>query len=247
MCFRVSEVSAIQANIFSLQTRRILAQVSRGSWLPPSQGPIPICAANPTPSHVVPTASPASSQEPEIAAEGSNLTKRPRFRNQGNCLSRACSCQCHRTVRAAGRFWSFEYALPGLSSKTCDRSNCNTARTGGAVQISLSKLGVQVLLTLQMDILTQLGKSSLRPCLQMESTVPYTSPGFEIIWKCQTGRMSFEDAQERFINLYRSDKSFPDHVDPGGKSYIEVSVAHHDESSCVPYNYCRISSATHGE
>lgn len=248
MCLWVSEISATQANISSLQTRRILAQVSTGSQIPPSQGSISICAANPTPSHAVSTASPASSHETQITAEGSNLTKRPRFRNQGNCLSRACSCRCHRTVRAAGRLWSFEYALPGFSSQTCDKSTCNTTRSGGAFRISLSKLGFQVLLNLQLHILTEAdsGTRSLRPGLTIQSTVPYTSTGFEIIWRCRYDMMTFQDAEKLFLDFYRTDKSLKGHVNPGGKSYIEVSVEDHTCWSWLPDSQCRTSSPSHG-
>ncbi|KXH41656.1 hypothetical protein CNYM01_09833 [Colletotrichum nymphaeae SA-01] len=56
----------------------------------------------------------------------------------------------------------------------------------------------------------------------MEQIVPYTSPGFEIIWRCQTYSIGFEEASESLRQLYRADpQGFSRHVNPGGKSYIE--------------------------
>ncbi|KAL0941661.1 uncharacterized protein CTRU02_204424 [Colletotrichum truncatum] len=56
----------------------------------------------------------------------------------------------------------------------------------------------------------------------MERIVPYTSPGFEILLRCQNYLMTVNEARERLTELYRTDHSFVNHVDPSGKSYIEV-------------------------
>ncbi|KAF6820638.1 hypothetical protein CMUS01_11527 [Colletotrichum musicola] len=204
-----------------LHTSRISAQVSLGRPLSPPQAPVPICAADTTSGHVMSAASPVpdSSHQTQVIADSSSLFRHARFQNLGNCLSRACSCRCHRMVGAAGRFWSFEYTP--WRSQTCDKSTCDTIRSGGGFQISLSRLGFQVLLNLQLHILTTSGTRSLRPCLRIESTVPYTSTGFEIIWKCQNGLLSFPEAERMFLDLHRTDGNLKNHVNPGGESYIE--------------------------
>jgi hypothetical protein len=63
-----------------------------------------------------------------------------------------------------------------------------------------------------------------RPAFEVERIVPYTSPGFEILWRCQIDLITVEEAQKSLVDLYHSDPTFKDHVDPAGKSYIEVSI-----------------------
>lgn len=58
----------------------------------------------------------------------------------------------------------------------------------------------------------------------MEHVVPYTSPGFETIWRLQTQQISLEEAKCTLVQLFQSDPvAFREHVNPGGVSYIEVS------------------------
>jgi hypothetical protein len=58
--------------------------------------------------------------------------------------------------------------------------------------------------------------------------VPYTSPGFVILWKVRNLKISFEDGREQLVHLYKTDRTFPNHVDPSGKSYIEVRMLRMD-------------------
>lgn len=122
----------------------------------------------------------------------------------------------------SGRFWAIEYTRLGIFQQTCDVKTCNMAKYGGRFRLALSQLGIQRSVVVQFHFLMGLGTFSLRPCLAIECTVPYTSPGFEIIWKCEKGLVTFEDARNTLASLYDTDPNFRYHTNPGGKSYIEV-------------------------
>ncbi|EFQ25667.1 uncharacterized protein GLRG_00811 [Colletotrichum graminicola M1.001] len=144
---------------------------------------------------------------------------RPKAR--GNCLSRSCSCSCHRTQKTSRRFWALEYTHPTVFRRTCDSPSCNTSKYGGTFRIALSQLGVRWAAAIQFYILAESGKFSMRPCFEMERIVPYTSPGFELLWKCAQDLIGVEEAKRGLIELERTDPSFHTHVNPDGKSYIE--------------------------
>jgi hypothetical protein len=77
-------------------------------------------------------------------------------------------------------------------------------------------------MVIQLYYVTTSGKYSLRPSFDVERVMPYTSAGFEILWKIQEHIITFEEGREALVHLHRTDPTFPDHVDPNGKSYIEV-------------------------
>ncbi|KAK1594612.1 uncharacterized protein LY79DRAFT_134485 [Colletotrichum navitas] len=173
---------------------------------------------------VSPTPLDASSRQPlgsfaPMTNSRGMITPRPKAR--GNCLSWSCSCSCHRTEKTSRRFWALEYTHPAVFQRTCDSSSCNTAKYGGMFRIALSQIGVRWAAAIQFYILAESGKFSMRPCFEMERIVPYTSPGFELIWKCENGLIRFEEAQKGLVELRRMDPTFPTHVNPDGKSYIE--------------------------
>ncbi|KAK2018716.1 ankyrin [Colletotrichum eremochloae] len=175
---------------------------------------------------VVPSTLPAasSSQSPGSFATETNslgmVVPRPKLR--GNCLSRSCSCSCHRTVRTFRRFWALEYTPLAVFQQTCNLPSCNSAKYGGMFRIALSQLGVRWAAVIQFYILAESGKFSMRPCFEMERIVPYTSPGFELIRRCKYDLIGFETARKGLIDLKNTDPTFPTHVNPGGKSYIEA-------------------------
>ena len=63
-----------------------------------------------------------------------------------------------------------------------------------------------------------------RPAFEVERIVPYTSPGFETLWRCKEQLITIEEARDKLVDLYRSDPTFKNHVNPGGESYIEVGL-----------------------
>ncbi|KAK7460241.1 hypothetical protein Landi51_00489 [Colletotrichum acutatum] len=120
------------------------------------------------------------------------------------------------------RFWALEYTPWGAFQESCDLETCNMTKYGASVRLAFSQFGIRWAAVLEVYAITSAGRFSFRPNLEMEQIVPYTSPGFEIIWRCQNYRIEFEEASEGLMQLYRADpQGFRHHVNPGGKSYIE--------------------------
>ncbi|KAF5652102.1 nacht and ankyrin domain protein [Fusarium sp. NRRL 25303] len=126
-----------------------------------------------------------------------------------------------RLQRTSRYFWALEYTLPPIFRQTCDRKSCNVVKYGGTFRFALSQLGIQRAAIIQLYIVTTSGRYSLRPIIDFERIVPYTSPGFVILWKLRNLMISFEKGREQLVHLHRTDSTFPNHVDPSGKSYIE--------------------------
>lgn len=165
------------------------------------------------------------SQSPTASVGTVPRRERLRATPKQNCLLRPCSCVCHRTNRTTHRFWALEYTPWGALQQSCDLETCNTTKYGASVRLAFSQFGIRWAALLEVYTITSAGRFSFRPNLEMEQIVPYTSPGFEIIWRCQTYSIGFEEASESLRQLYRADpQGFSRHVNPGGKSYIEVGL-----------------------
>jgi hypothetical protein len=149
----------------------------------------------------------------------------PRVRRRWNCAERHCSCCCHRTAKTAGRFWAFNYTPLDVFRQTCNNKSCNAINYGGAFSFALSPLGIWWSATIQFQVLAAQGKFSLRQPLELERIVPYTYPGFETLWRCENKLITFEEARDRLVKLKNSDREFKNHVNPSGRSYIEVRIS----------------------
>ncbi|KIN05249.1 hypothetical protein OIDMADRAFT_51065 [Oidiodendron maius Zn] len=148
----------------------------------------------------------------------------PKLRSDWNCAERACSCSCHHTVRTAQSFWSLEYTPLYVFRQTCDNKYCGATKYGGTFRFALSQLGIRWSAVIQFYILAAPGKFLFRPAFDMERIVPNTSPGFETLWRCQNHLITVEEARDRLVDLYHSDRTFKDHVKLDGISYIEELV-----------------------
>nr|RBQ95911.1 hypothetical protein FVER53263_08453 [Fusarium verticillioides] len=193
---------------FSASIAQALSQdrdqtASEGLWLTPSTRP---------------------PQSPSVSTQTDNRYVKHKFKLRRDCISRCCSCICHKTERTSGYFWALEYTLLPIFRRTCNRKSCNVAKYGGTFRLALSQLGIKRAAIIQLYIVTTPGKYSIRPAINFEEVVPYTSPGFVILWKLRHLMISFEDGREQLVNLYKTDRIRPDHVDPSGKSYIENLV-----------------------
>lgn len=169
-----------------------------------------------------PTASANSSNLSSVSRQTITFVDRPRFRRRGDCLSRYCSCICHRTERTSRRFWALEHTPLAVFQQICDKESCNVVKHGGTFRFALSRLGIRWATVIQLYFVTTSGKYSLRSSFEVERVVPYTSPGFEILWNIREDIITFEEGREALVHLHRTDPTFPNHVDPSGKSYIEV-------------------------
>ena len=165
-----------------------------------------------------------SSDKPKADSQDMACILPPKFRRHWNCAERHCSCSCHRTARITRRFWALEYSPLDVFRQTCDSKSCNVTKYGGTFSFALSQLGIRWSAIIQFHILATPGKFLFRPVFEVERIVPYTSPGFETLWRCQEDLITVEEARDRLVDLYRSDPTFKNHVNPGGKSYIEVRL-----------------------
>lgn len=169
------------------------------------------------------TADAYPSDKSKIDSHGTACIQPSRLRRQWNCAERACSCSCHHTVRTGQRFWSLEYTPLYAFHQICDSKSCSATKYGGTFRFSLSQIGIRWSAIIQFHVLAAPGKFLFRPAFEVERIVPYTSPGFEILWRCEQGLITVEEAHDGLVNLYQSDPTFKNHVDPDGISYIEVS------------------------
>lgn len=154
-------------------------------------------------------------------AKTHQVIKRQKLRYRQDCLSRSCCCQCRRSERASGRFWALDYSLMGIF-QTCNVEECNAAKYGVNLRLALTQLGIHRSVVIKIHFLSGPGSFSPSFGLQTEYSVPYTSPGFEVIWRCENGMIEYEDARNRLIHLHRSDPNFQYQVNPAGRSYVEV-------------------------
>ncbi|WJG35726.1 uncharacterized protein FOBCDRAFT_186319, partial [Fusarium oxysporum Fo47] len=182
-----------------------------------------------------PTPSANSSNLSSVSRQTVTFFDRSRFRRRGDCLSRYCSCICHRTERTSRRFWALEHTPLAVFKQICDKESCNAVKYGGTFRFALSQFGVRWATVIQLYIVTTSGKYSLRSSFEVERVVPYTSPGFETLWKIREGIITFEEGRETLVHLHLTDPTFPNHVDPSGKSYIEVWLL----LSTLEYMECR--------
>jgi hypothetical protein len=171
-----------------------------------------------------PTPASYSSDKSKVDSNAIACIQPPKFRRHWNCAERYCSCSCHHTVRTTRRFWSLEYTPLDVFRQTCDNKSCNATKYGGTFSVALSQLGIRWSAIIQFHILAAPGKFLFRPAFEMERIVPYTSPGFETLWRCEQDLITVEEARDSLIDLYRSDPTFKNHVNPAGKSYIEVRL-----------------------
>ncbi|KAH7011068.1 hypothetical protein EDB80DRAFT_890962 [Ilyonectria destructans] len=142
-----------------------------------------------------------------------------------DCEKRHCSCSCHSITNTNGRFWALEHTALSVFTKTCSNEFCSVTRYRVGFRIALSQFGIGQSVTIQLSLVVGGGSFSPSQGLTLERIVPYTSPGFEILWKVEKGYMTFEKARKGLIALRKSDGTFKDHVDPSGRSYIE-QLAH---------------------
>ena len=77
---------------------------------------------------------------------------------------------------------------------------------------------------MQFQIQTTGGRVSLHPALEVERVVPYTSRGFDLIRMFHQCEMLVEEVMDEFLVLAQGDPTFKRHVDPAGRTYLEVII-----------------------
>jgi len=173
---------------------------------------------------------PASSERDGIGAftRPPRQAKKPPLyadRSGTRCLNDRCACSCHEMLSRSGRFWSLK--LPSLAKlfSVCDRPSCGNRILRTSFHISLTRFNI--LRAIHLGLGFAWGKSgySLSLKLRPARTVKYTSPGFALLWKCETGQLQWPEAQKTLSRLFDEKEASPDDVDPGGETWLEVSSA----------------------
>lgn len=142
-----------------------------------------------------------------------------------DCTSRRCSCACHRTHEVSSRFWRLIYTPTLPFSRQCDRPGCTATKYNTTLRLALSKFGLSWALNLGLSVTKSAITLTVSPILELEQIVPYTAPGFEIIARLRDDGMSCQQARQAFVHLFKTEPNLKNHVDPSGKSYIQVEQA----------------------
>lgn len=144
-------------------------------------------------------------------------------RQYRQCAVLQCHCSCHLTKQVGRRFLFIQYTPLADMLKICDNAACTARRHRVQFRAALSQMGISWAVILGLDLTFEMGKFILRPGLQLERVVKYTSPGFEALWKLSEAKLSWDDAQARFRELHHTDPTFCSQVDPSGHGYLQVS------------------------
>lgn len=149
---------------------------------------------------------------------------------RASCGLQHCHCSCHLTETIVGRYWGIQYTPLSVLFGKCDNKECTSRRPLWKLRFALSKYRIPMskyripwAFIMGIEWVSGNGKYTLRPALSLERVVKYTSPGFEILWKCQNHEISLPEAEESFLKLFKSDPSLKTHVNPGGNGYVRVS------------------------
>lgn len=140
-----------------------------------------------------------------------------------HCGQRHCDCSCHLTGKKSGRFWFLEYTPLSILLQKPENGRCGSSRFCLNFRLALSNYGIPFAIVAGLNITADAIGFDLQPALRAERIVKYTSPGFEILHRLEARNISLEEAQTKFVELYRSDTSLRDHRDPSGKSYLQVT------------------------
>lgn len=155
-----------------------------------------------------------------------SVLSRPRVPSIGQripCSLHHCHCSCHLTENSLGRYWGFEYTPLSVMLGKCDNKGCDTKNIRWKFRFTLNKLKIPWAFLMDFELILGAGKYSLRPALVLQQVVNYTSPGFEILWKCENSCMSLSEARRELRELNRLPSPLRQHVNPEGKNYIQVN------------------------
>ncbi|KAK4097835.1 hypothetical protein N658DRAFT_500022 [Parathielavia hyrcaniae] len=145
----------------------------------------------------------------------------PRARRPQHCGPRHCDCLCHLTAKKSGRFWALEYTLLSILLKKPATRKCCSSQFCLNLRLALSNYGIPLAFVAGLNMTMDPIGFTLRPALSVERIVRYTSPGFEILARLQSGFISVAEAQAKFVEWHRSDPALKYHRNPSGQSYLQ--------------------------
>lgn len=148
------------------------------------------------------------------------------LRNRTICTVRSCSCRCHAQAVVEKRFSALQYTPLSTILGSCDNPDCSGRRHHLAFRVAFSQLGIPWAASFGLHFSIEAGKYSLMPSLQIEHVVRYTSPGFILLAEIQEGITPWLQGRQKFVEMFQKDRYMKDHVNPSGRSYIEVFTLH---------------------
>ncbi|CEO58358.1 hypothetical protein PMG11_03088 [Penicillium brasilianum] len=209
----------------------LLLNVSRCALLPiPPETPqsnninpqtLPNVLSNPL--EVPPSTENVTSQEISAALS------RPRDRRvmqKTSCAVRLCHCSCHMTENSRGRYWGLEYTPLSLILGHCDYDKCDMKRVQCRFRLAFNRIRVPWALLMDFESMLGSGKCSIRPALSLKRVVNYTSPGFEIMWRCENHLMPLADTLSQLRDLDKLPSPLQQHVNPDGENYVQALLCH---------------------
>lgn len=107
--------------------------------------------------------------------------------------------------------------------QSCDHPSCNGRRYDVSIRVALSQLGLPLAFTLGFHFQSEMADYSLYPSLDTQTIVRYTSPGFKLLFDIMHSEIELVEGMKQFTELWRRDPDMKNHVNPGGRSYVEVS------------------------
>lgn len=138
------------------------------------------------------------------------------------CYAGNCACRCHRTSKISTRFWSIEYSLLSTMFASCDRVQCKARVYRQSCWVTLSRLGIPLALVAGLECGRSVNGYQISPSLYFTPVVPYTSPGFQVLWKAEKGLISSSEAEAELHELFIDRKASVRDVDPAGDGWLEV-------------------------
>ncbi|KFY61367.1 hypothetical protein V496_05056 [Pseudogymnoascus sp. VKM F-4515 (FW-2607)] len=138
------------------------------------------------------------------------------------CLSNRCGCSCHKLLSKSARFWSWKLTSLANLLSACDRPSCANKIIRTSLYISLSHFNIRQAIHLGLGFAWGESGCSLSFVLRPSRTVKYTSPGFVLLWKCETMQLRWPEAQTMLAKLFNEKEASPEDVDPSGKTWLEL-------------------------
>jgi hypothetical protein len=177
-----------------------------------------------------------SNQAPQALATGTTSLSEPittrawastaaMFDSRTHCLKDRCICACHETTSSSGKFWSWNVSSPWALVRPCDRPSCQDRTFKARYHVSLSRLKIPWSVEFGFRVAYGLNGYSISSTLQPVRVVPFTSPGFVVLWKCRTHQIAWPEAKQSLQKLFDEGKASPLDVDPAGKTWLEVTAA----------------------
>lgn len=165
---------------------------------------------------------PISGLSTEITPHGNTLGTTATYQNDIIQYSSCnCDCSCHKKRTISGTFWCLQYSPLAEIFQGCDNPVCSVRRYRFDIRLTFYHYGIPLKAALGLDIITEPGRYSLQPCLQIETVVDFDAPGFVILEKLVLEEIDWVTAETELKGLYKSCPGFVNQVDPLGRGYLE--------------------------